>query len=120
KMPNCTVYEGHARFESAHEVSVGETRLTAERIFINVGGRAVVPEIPGRETVACLTNSSIMRLDAAPRHLIVLGGSYVGLEFAQMFRRFGSEVTVIERGPRLMTHEDDDVAESVRDILARE
>src|SRR5689334_1134008 len=84
KMANCTVLQGHARFESPHEVSVGETRLTAGKIFINVGGRAVVPPIPGLDSVPFLTNSSIMNLQELPRHLIIVGGSYIGLEFAQM------------------------------------
>src|SRR5207245_374395 len=86
-LENCTVIRGHARFESAHEVSVGEQRLSAERIFVNVGGRAVVPEWVGQ--VPYLTNSSMMELDVLPRHLVIVGGSYIGLEFGQMFRRFG-------------------------------
>jgi pyruvate/2-oxoglutarate dehydrogenase complex dihydrolipoamide dehydrogenase (E3) component len=90
KMENCTVYDGHARFESAHEVSVGAERLSAEKIFLNVGGRASVPEMPGIGEIDFLTNSSMMSVDFLPEHLIVVGGSYIGLEFAQMFRRFGS------------------------------
>ena len=101
-MANCTVYQGHARFESAQEVSVGDVRLTADKIFINVGGRAVIPPIPGLDQVPYLTNSSMMHLDSLPKHLIIVGGSYIGLEFGQMFRRFGSEVTIIESGPRLI------------------
>src|SRR5262249_1474575 len=89
-MPGCTVYQGHARFESAHEISVGGSRLSSERIFLNVGGRAVVPPLPGVDQTDFLTNSSMMNLDVLPRHLIVVGGSYIGLEFGQMFRRFGS------------------------------
>src|ERR1035438_3765109 len=100
QMKNCTVYEGHARFESAREVSVGERRLASGRIFINVGARAVVPAMQGLDQVDYLTNSSMMAVDFLPRHLIVIGGSYVGLEFGQMFRRFGSEVTIVEMGPR--------------------
>ena len=96
KMENCTVYEGHARFESPREVSVGSERLTAERIFINVGGRAATPPMPGLEQIEYLTNSSMMDIDFLPGHLIIVGGSYIGLEFGQMFRRFGSEVTIIE------------------------
>ena len=92
-MKNCTVYQGHARFESPREVSVGADRITADKIFINVGGRATVPQMPGVDQVEYLTNSSMMQVDFLPRHLIVVGGSYVGLEFGQMFRRFGSEVT---------------------------
>src|SRR5271169_1269550 len=117
---NCTVYRGHARFVSPHEVQVGEAMLTAQRIFINVGGRAVVPTWPGLDQVAYLTNSSMMAVDFLPRHLVVVGGSYVGLEFAQMYRRFGSEVTVVEMAPRLIHREDPDVSAAIREILERE
>lgn len=120
KMPNCTVYQGHARFESANEVSVGDARLTAAKIFINVGARAVIPPIPGLDRVPYLTNSSMMHLDSLPKHLIIVGGSYIGLEFGQMFRRFGSEVTIIETGPRLIPREDADVSAAILDILQRE
>ncbi|MEP7364703.1 MAG: FAD-containing oxidoreductase [Acidobacteriota bacterium] len=120
KLTNCTVYEGHARFESPHEVGVGGERLTAGRIFINVGGRAVVPQIPGLEGVPYLTNSSMMQVDFLPRHLVIIGGSYIGLEFGQMFRRFGSEVTILEQGPRLIQREDTDVSDAIREILERE
>jgi pyruvate/2-oxoglutarate dehydrogenase complex dihydrolipoamide dehydrogenase (E3) component len=125
-MTNCTVYQGHARFESAKEVSIGSERLTADRVFINVGGRAVVPHMPGIEGtpgiegVPYLTNSSIMDVDFLPRHLVVIGGGYVGLEFAQMYRRFGSEVTIIGRAPRLARDEDEDVSTAIREILERE
>ena len=119
-MPNCTVYEGHARFESPRSVSVGAERLTAGRIFINVGGRAVIPELPGIADVSYLTNSSMMNLDSVPRHLIVVGGSYIGLEFGQMFRRFGSEVTIVEMGPRLIQREDEDVSAAIEGIVERE
>ena len=119
-MVNCTVYEGHARFESPQEVSVGPHRLTAPRIFINVGGRAVVPQMPGLDQVAYLTNSSMMNVDFLPRHLIVVGGSYIGLEFGQMFRRFGSQVTILEMGPRLVQREDEDVSAAIQEILAQE
>jgi len=117
---NITVYQGHGRFESAREVSVGGERLTAERIFINVGGRATIPDIPGLAQISYLNNSSLLNLDVVPRHLIVVGGSYVGLEFGQMFRRFGSQVTVLEMGPRLVGREDEDVSAAVREILERE
>lgn len=120
KMPNVTVYEGHARFESPHEVSVGATRLTAERIFLNVGGRALAPPMEGIDTVPYLTNTSMMDIDFLPSHLVVVGGSYVGLEFGQMFRRFGSEVTIIEMAPRLIAREDEDVSAAVKDILEQE
>ena len=89
-MERCTVIQGHARFESPHEVRIGDDVITAERIFINVGGRALVPEMPGIGQVPYLTNTSILELDILPRHLIIVGGSYIGLEFAQMYRRFGS------------------------------
>jgi len=119
-MTNCTVYNGHARFESKRLVSIGDERLTAERIFLNVGGRAIVPEIPGVSDTPYLTNSSMMDVDFLPAHLIILGGSYVALEFAQMFRRFGSQVTVVERGPRLVSHEDEDISLAIRQILENE
>ena len=119
-MTNCTVYQGHARFESAKEVSVGSERLTADRIFINVGGRAVLPQMPGIEEVPYLTNSSIMDVDFLPRHLIIIGGGYIGLEFAQMYRRFGSEVTIIETASQLARHEDEDVSTAIREILEHE
>src|SRR5207249_1630048 len=119
-MERCTVYRAHARFESRHAVRLGADRLTAERIFINVGGRAAVPRLPGVEQIEYLTNSSMMQLDFVPRHLIVVGGSYVGLEFGQMLRRFGSEVTIIEMAERLIHREDDDVSATVQDILERE
>jgi pyruvate/2-oxoglutarate dehydrogenase complex dihydrolipoamide dehydrogenase (E3) component len=119
-MTNCTVYEGHARFESAREVSVGDSTLIAKNIFINVGGRAVVPQIPGLDGVPYLTNSSMMKVDFLPRHLIIVGGSYIGLEFGQMFRRFGSEVTILEMGPRLIQREDQDVSDAIREILEQE
>ncbi len=119
-MENCTVYQGHARFESAHEVNVGGERLRADKIFINVGGRALVPDLPGLGEIDYLTNSSMMSVDFLPRHLIVVGGSYIGLEFAQMFRRFGAEVTVIEMGPRLVGREDEDVSTAIREIVERE
>jgi pyruvate/2-oxoglutarate dehydrogenase complex dihydrolipoamide dehydrogenase (E3) component len=120
EMGNCTVYEGHARFESPRDLSVGPDRITANRIFINVGGRAAVPHMPGLEHVEYLTNSSMMDVDFLPRRLIIVGGSYVGLEFGQMFRRFGSEVTIIEMAPRLIQREDEDVSVAIKEILERE
>ena len=120
KMKNCTVYQGHARFESPREVSVGSDRLTADRIFINVGGRAAVPQMAGLEQVEYLTNSSMMDIDFLPRHLIIVGGSYIGLEFGQMYRRFGSEVTIIEMGGRLIQREDEDVSSAIKEILEGE
>jgi pyruvate/2-oxoglutarate dehydrogenase complex dihydrolipoamide dehydrogenase (E3) component len=119
-MPGCTVIQGHARFESAAVVRVNDQRLTAPRIFLDVGGRAIVPDFPGVADVQYLTNTSILALDRVPRHLVVVGGSYVGLEFAQMYRRFGAGVTVVEKSPRLVAREDEDVSAAVRDILERE
>jgi pyruvate/2-oxoglutarate dehydrogenase complex dihydrolipoamide dehydrogenase (E3) component len=116
----CTVYHDHARFVSPREVSVGNEVLKADKIFINVGGRAFVPDMPGLDQVEYLTNSSVLTLDYLPPHLVIIGGSYVGLEFAQIYRRFGSEVTVIEMAPRLIAREDEDVSQSVADILQRE
>jgi len=118
--PNCTVYQGHARFESAKEVIVGEELLTAPQIFINVGGRATIPSLPGVANTPYLTNSTLLDLDVLPRHLIIVGGGYVGLEFGQIFRRFGSDVTIIERASRLIAHEDEDVSAEVKAILERE
>jgi pyruvate/2-oxoglutarate dehydrogenase complex dihydrolipoamide dehydrogenase (E3) component len=120
KLENCTVYEGHARFESRTVVSVGDVKLSAPQIFINVGGRAVVPDMPGLRETPFLTNSSMMGVDFLPKHLIVVGGSYIGLEFAQMFRRFGSEVTIIEMGSRLIQREDPDVSDCIKGILEEE
>lgn len=120
EMKGCTVLDGHARFESPDTVRVGVELQTAPRIFINVGGRAVVPDLPGVGEVPYLTNTSMLALDQLPEHLIVIGGSYIGLEFAQMYRRFGAEVTVVEKGPRLIAREDEDVSEAIREILQRE
>jgi pyruvate/2-oxoglutarate dehydrogenase complex dihydrolipoamide dehydrogenase (E3) component len=119
-LPNATVYHGHARFASRHEVTVGDERLTAERIFINVGGRALVPPMPGLDQIAYLTNSTMMDVDFVPPHLIVVGGSYVGLELGQMYRRFGSEVTIVEMAPRLIQREDEDVSAAIREIVESE
>ena len=119
-MDGLTVIEGHARFEGPDVVRVGESLLKAPRIFINVGGRASVPDMPGVGTVGYLTNTSILKLDTIPRHLIVVGGSYIGLEFAHMYRRFGAEVTVVEMAPRLIAREDEDVSEAVQQILTDE
>ncbi len=119
-MDNCTVYEGHARFESNHAVRVDGETLEADKIFIDVGARALLPDIPGLDSVDCLTNSSMMDVDFLPEHLIIVGGSYIGLEFGQMYRRFGSEVTIIEKGPRLISRDDEDVSEAVKEILEQE
>ncbi len=117
---NVTVIEGHARFTGPHALVVDGRRLAAERIFINVGGRASVPDMPGIDEVPYLTNTSMMDVDYLPEHLIVIGGSYIGLEFAQMYRRFGARVTVCEMGPRLIGREDEDVSEAIREIFERE
>jgi pyruvate/2-oxoglutarate dehydrogenase complex dihydrolipoamide dehydrogenase (E3) component len=117
---NLKVYEGHARFEDAHRVRVGDELLEADTIFINVGGRASTPPLPGLDQVSYFNNSTMMEVDFLPEHLIVIGGSYVGLEFAQMYRRFGSEVTIVEMGPRLIHREDEDVSEAIRTILENE
>ncbi|MDR7379677.1 pyruvate/2-oxoglutarate dehydrogenase complex dihydrolipoamide dehydrogenase (E3) component [Rhodoferax ferrireducens] len=119
-MAGCTVFEGHARFESARSLRVGDALLSAERIFLNVGGRASIPELPGIHEVPYLTNTSMMALAELPRHLVIVGGSYIGLEFAQMYRRFGSAVTVVERGPRTISREDAEVSSAVQAILERE
>lgn len=119
-MTNVELLRGHARFVAPHVVEVAGVALTAPRIFINVGGRAVVPEMPGLNEVAFLTNTDMVALEEVPRHLVVIGGSYIGLEFAQMYRRFGSAVTIIERSDRLISREDPDVSDEVRAILERE
>ena len=119
-LENCTVYQGHARFVAPHEVQIGDERITAERIFINVGGRAAVPPMPGIDSISYLTNTSILDLDTLPGHLIVVGGSYIGLEFGQAFRRFGSEVTIVEMADRVISREDDDVSQTIAGILEAE
>ena len=119
-MAGCRLVRGHARFTGPHEIEVDGERLSAPKIFLNVGGRALVPDMPGLAGIDYLTNTSIVELDTLPEHLIVVGGSYIALEFAQMYRRFGSEVTVIERGPRLTSREDPDISDAIRDILIKE
>ena len=118
--PMITIYQGHARFTAPQWVAVGGETLSAPRIFINVGGRAAVPDIPGLDEVEYFTNSSLLDVDFLPPHLIIVGGSYVGLEFAQIYRRFGSEVTVVEMAPRLIPREDEDVSAAVAGILNAE
>jgi pyruvate/2-oxoglutarate dehydrogenase complex dihydrolipoamide dehydrogenase (E3) component len=118
--PSITVYKGHGHFTGPRAVQVGDDTLTAPRIFINVGGRAVVPDIPGLKDVTYLTNSSLLDIDFLPPHLLVVGGSYVGLEFAQVFRRFGSKVTIFEMAQRLIPREDEDVSAAIVDILQSE
>ncbi|HXX12105.1 MAG TPA: FAD-containing oxidoreductase [Burkholderiales bacterium] len=119
-LANATVYGGHARFTGPKTVRVNDGVLGADRIFINVGGRPLVPDMPGLDLVPHLTNVSMMDVDFLPEHLLVIGGSYVGLEFGQMYRRFGSRVTIIEMGPRLIGREDEDVSRAVHEILQQE
>jgi pyruvate/2-oxoglutarate dehydrogenase complex dihydrolipoamide dehydrogenase (E3) component len=119
-LKNCAVLRGHARFLSSNTVMVNDEVLQANKIYINVGGRASIPEMPGIHHVPFLTNSSMMDVDFLPKHLVIVGGSYVGLEFGQMYRRFGSEVTIVEMGPRLIGREDEDVSQAVREILEAE
>lgn len=119
-MEGLTLVRGHARFEAANRIRVGDECYEAEEIFLNVGARAAVPDLPGLDTVSVLTNADIFRLEALPEHLAIIGGSYIGLEFAQMFRRFSSRVTIVERGPRLAGKEDPDISEAIRKILETE
>ena len=119
-MDGCTVLRGHARFTGPHEIEVDGEALTAPLIFVNVGGRASVPDMPGIGEVPYLTNSAMVALDRVPEHLVVIGGSYIGLEFAQMHRRFGARVTVVEKGSRLVSREDEDVSAAIRAILEAE
>ena len=120
ELQGCAVYEAHAMFIGPKQIKIADEVLRADKIFINVGGRAVIPSIPGLDEVPYLTNSSMMNVDFLPAHLIVLGGSYVGLEFAQLYRRFGSDVTVIEPSPRLISREDEDISHAIADILQAE
>ncbi|CDN55592.1 Mercury(II) reductase [Neorhizobium galegae bv. officinalis bv. officinalis str. HAMBI 1141] len=119
-MPNCTLIRGHARFETKNTIRVGDELLTAPQIFLNVGGRAAIPDFLGVDDVPYMTNSDIVMLDRVPKHLVIVGGSYIGLEFAQIYRRFGAEVTVVEKGPRLVGREDEDISQAIREILEAE
>lgn len=119
-MERVTVIHGHAQFEGPDTVRVGDQQLTAARIFLNVGTRPLVPNMPGIDRIGYLTNSGMLQLERVPEHLAVIGGSYIGLEFAQIFRRFGSKVTVVERSPRLISREDEDISEAIRDIFVSE
>ena len=119
-MERCTVIRGHAAFVSPHDVSIDGETISAERIFINVGGRANVPDMPGIDKVSYLTNSTVMEVDFLPEHLVIVGGSYIGLEFAQMYRRFGAKVTVVEKGSHLISREDPDISEAIKAILEEE
>jgi len=119
-MKNVSFIEGHARFTAPRTLAVNDRQLQAERIFLNVGGRALVPDLPGVKDAPFFTNTTMMDLDFLPEHLVIIGGSYIGLEFAQMYRRFGSQVTVVERMSKLLPREDDDVAAGIRAILEHE
>ena len=119
-LKGATVLQGHARFVDAKTISVGEEKLEAEKILLDVGGRPLVPKLKGIDQVPYLTNQSLMDVDFLPEHLIVVGGSYIGLEFSQMFRRFGSRVTIVEMAPRLIAREDEDVSQAVKEILEAE
>ncbi|RUL77687.1 FAD-containing oxidoreductase [Dyella choica] len=119
-MPNVSLLRGHAAFESSRTLRVGDTLIEGGEIFLNVGGRAVIPDFPGIDSVPYLTNTGILELRELPRHLVIVGGSYIGLEFGQMFRRFGAEVSIVERSDRLLPKEDPDVSAAVVDILQRE
>src|SRR3954454_16059804 len=119
-MDGCTFIRGHARFEDAHTISVDGRVLESDRIFLNVGGRAVAPDMPGLSDIDYMTNVGILELDTVPEHLVIIGGSYIALEFAQMYRRFGARVTVIEKGPRLTSREDEDVSAAIKEILEKE
>jgi pyruvate/2-oxoglutarate dehydrogenase complex dihydrolipoamide dehydrogenase (E3) component len=119
-MDNCTLIRGHAQFTDPHTIRVDDRLLRADKIFLNVGGRAVVPDMPGLSDIDYMTNVGILDLDTLPEHLVIIGGSYIALEFAQMYRRFGADVTVIEKGPRLTSREDEDVSAAIKDILENE
>jgi pyruvate/2-oxoglutarate dehydrogenase complex dihydrolipoamide dehydrogenase (E3) component len=120
EMERCTVLRGHARFEGPRTLRVGDDLLESDRVFLNVGGRAAIPKLRGIENVSYLTNTTMLDLEVVPEHLIVVGGSYVGLEFAQMYRRFGARVTIVERMERVIAREDPEVSEAIAEILAKE
>ena len=119
-MSGATLIRGHARFEGPHTIRVDDRMLEADKIFLNVGGRAVAPDMPGLADIDYMTNVGILELDTVPEHLVVVGGSYIALEFAQMYRRFGAGVTVIEKGPRLTSREDEDVSATIKEVLEAE
>jgi pyruvate/2-oxoglutarate dehydrogenase complex dihydrolipoamide dehydrogenase (E3) component len=119
-MERCTLFEGHARFASPKSIRIGDVEVSAPKIFINVGGRANVPDLEGVRSVPTLNNSSMLALHELPEHLVVIGGSYIGLEFAQMYRRFGSRVTVVEKSDHLVPREDTDISQLIEGILAKE
>jgi len=114
------LYRGHARFLSAHQLQVGDEVIEGERVFIDTGTRPEIPRLPGLDSVPYLTNATLMELRGLPEHLLILGGGYIGLEFGQMFRRFGSEVTIVHRGDRLLSREDPDLADALLKVLEAE
>jgi pyruvate/2-oxoglutarate dehydrogenase complex dihydrolipoamide dehydrogenase (E3) component len=118
--PNCTVIRGQARFTGTHSMQIGEDTYEAQQVFLNVGARPLVPKMPGVDAVPFLTSTSILALNELPEHLVVVGGGYVGLEFAQIFRRFGCQVTIVEKRARLAGHEDDDAAKVIHEVFAGE
>jgi pyruvate/2-oxoglutarate dehydrogenase complex dihydrolipoamide dehydrogenase (E3) component len=120
RLERCVVYRGHARFSAPREVTVGDDVIAADRIFLNVGGRALIPDSPGLDRVPYLTNSGMMTLDVIPEHLVIIGGSYIGLEFGQMFRRFGSRITIVEPGSRIIKREDADISAAIHKVLTGE
>src|SRR5277367_749262 len=120
KRPNVKLYRGHARFVAPHQLKVDGDLLESEKIFIDTGGRPIVPQIPGLDTSGFLTNETIMQLTAVPQHLLVLGGGYIGLEFAQMFRRFGSRVTIIHNASQILPREEPEISAELRKALASE
>ncbi|MGH7282525.1 MAG: FAD-containing oxidoreductase, partial [Polyangiaceae bacterium] len=120
EMKGCEAIHGHARFLSPHEIEVDGRRITGAQIFLDVGGRALIPDMPGLDTLDVLTNTSIMELEEVPEHLVVIGGSYIGLEFAQMYRRFGAKVTVVEKAPRLIAREDEEISACVKEFFEKE
>ncbi len=120
EMKGVTYYHARASFKSATEMQVGDELISADRIYLNVGARPHIPNIPGLETVPYLTNQSLLDLTELPRHLLILGGGYIGIEYAQAFRRFGSEVTVIQSGKQILSQEDQDVAKCAQEILEQE
>ncbi|MCV7225200.1 FAD-containing oxidoreductase [Mycolicibacterium komossense] len=120
-MDGATLIRGHARFSGPKTIVIDDDEtITADKIFLNTGGRAVVPNIPGLDDIDYLTNVGVLELDVVPTHLVIVGGSYIALEFAQMYRRFGAQVTVVEKGPRLTSREDEDTSAAIKDILEAE
>ena len=119
-MDNLDIIQGHASFVGKRQIEVNGELLQADKVFINVGSRARVPDIPGLENISYFTNSNMLEVDFVPDHLVIIGGSYIGLEFAQIYRRFGSEVTVVEMSDRLIPRDDEDVTTAVQQILENE